>query len=89
MRILCALKKTATRESQPPPARVIDQHRTHHLAGQRVELPATIVTGTLEAGDVLWMGTDLFSPDLKSGDTVDVEITGLGVLTNRFVRAAV
>ncbi len=44
---------------------------------------------TLEPGDVLWMGTDLFSPDLKSGDTVDVEITGLGVLTNRFVRAAV
>jgi 2-keto-4-pentenoate hydratase/2-oxohepta-3-ene-1,7-dioic acid hydratase in catechol pathway len=42
---------------------------------------------TLAAGDVLWMGTDLFSPDLKSGDVVDVEITGIGVLTNRFVRA--
>jgi 2-keto-4-pentenoate hydratase/2-oxohepta-3-ene-1,7-dioic acid hydratase in catechol pathway len=34
------------------------------------------------------MGTDLFSPDLKSGDVVDVEITGIGVLTNRFVRAS-
>jgi 2-keto-4-pentenoate hydratase/2-oxohepta-3-ene-1,7-dioic acid hydratase in catechol pathway len=42
---------------------------------------------TLEPRDVLWMGTDLFSPDLKSGDVVDVEITGIGVLTNRFVRA--
>jgi 2-keto-4-pentenoate hydratase/2-oxohepta-3-ene-1,7-dioic acid hydratase in catechol pathway len=43
---------------------------------------------TLEPGDVLWMGTDLFSPDLKSGDVVDVEITGIGMLSNRFVRAA-
>jgi 2-keto-4-pentenoate hydratase/2-oxohepta-3-ene-1,7-dioic acid hydratase in catechol pathway len=42
---------------------------------------------TLEPGDVLWMGTDLFSPDLKSGDVVDVEITGIGMLSNRFVRA--
>lgn len=42
---------------------------------------------TLEPRDVLWMGTDLFSPDLRSGDTVDVEITGIGVLSNRFVRA--
>ncbi len=42
---------------------------------------------TLAAGDVLWMGTDLFSPDLKSGDEVEVEITGIGVLKNRFVKA--
>lgn len=43
---------------------------------------------TLEPRDVLWMGTDLFSPDLKSGDVVDIEITGIGTLTNRFVRAS-
>lgn len=42
---------------------------------------------TLEPRDVLWMGTDLFSPDLKSGDVVDVEITGIGVLSNRFLKA--
>lgn len=42
---------------------------------------------TLQPRDVLWMGTDLFSPDLKSGDVVDVEITGIGVLSNRFVKA--
>lgn len=41
---------------------------------------------TLEPRDVLWMGTDDKSPDLKSGDVVEVEITGLGVLRNRFVR---
>lgn len=37
---------------------------------------------TLQPGDVLWMGTDGTSPNLKDGDVVDVEITGLGVLTN-------
>ena len=42
---------------------------------------------TLHPGDVLWMGTDLLSPDLKHGDVVEVEITGLGVLRNRFVKA--
>jgi len=41
---------------------------------------------TMEPGDVLWMGTDLFSPDLKHGDVVEVEITGLGILRNRFVK---
>jgi 2-keto-4-pentenoate hydratase/2-oxohepta-3-ene-1,7-dioic acid hydratase in catechol pathway len=41
---------------------------------------------TLEPRDILWMGTDGNSPDLKHGDVVEVEITGIGVLRNRFVR---
>jgi 2-keto-4-pentenoate hydratase/2-oxohepta-3-ene-1,7-dioic acid hydratase in catechol pathway len=44
---------------------------------------------TLYPGDVMWMGTDGQSPDLKHGDQVDVEITGIGTLSNRFVRAGV
>jgi 2-keto-4-pentenoate hydratase/2-oxohepta-3-ene-1,7-dioic acid hydratase in catechol pathway len=36
---------------------------------------------------VLWMGTDGHSPDLKPGDVVDVEISGIGVLTSPFVAA--
>jgi 2-keto-4-pentenoate hydratase/2-oxohepta-3-ene-1,7-dioic acid hydratase in catechol pathway len=40
---------------------------------------------TLQPGDVLWMGTDGQSPDLQAGDTVDVEITGIGTLSNPFV----
>jgi len=40
---------------------------------------------TLYPGDVIWMGTDGTSPDLKSGDLVEVEITGIGTLRNRFV----
>jgi 2-keto-4-pentenoate hydratase/2-oxohepta-3-ene-1,7-dioic acid hydratase in catechol pathway len=40
---------------------------------------------TLFPGDMIWMGTDGSSPDLKAGDVVEVEITGLGTLRNPFV----
>ena len=43
---------------------------------------------TLEPRDIIWMGTDDKSPDLKHGDVVEVEITGLGVLRNQFVKAS-
>jgi 2-keto-4-pentenoate hydratase/2-oxohepta-3-ene-1,7-dioic acid hydratase in catechol pathway len=41
---------------------------------------------TLYPGDIIWMGTDGTSPDLVDGDVVEVELTGLGVLRNPFVR---
>jgi 2-keto-4-pentenoate hydratase/2-oxohepta-3-ene-1,7-dioic acid hydratase in catechol pathway len=40
---------------------------------------------TLYPGDVIWMGTDGVPPDLKAGDVVEVEITGIGTLRNPFV----
>jgi len=40
---------------------------------------------TLWPGDVVWMGTDGASPDLKAGDVVEIEITGIGTLRNKFV----
>lgn len=40
---------------------------------------------TLYPGDVIWMGTDGTSPDLKAGDEVEIEITGIGTLRNPFV----
>ena len=40
---------------------------------------------TLWPGDVIWMGTDGASPNIKAGDTVEIEITGIGTLRNRFV----
>ncbi|MCW3474646.1 fumarylacetoacetate hydrolase family protein [Limobrevibacterium gyesilva] len=43
---------------------------------------------TLWPGDVMWMGTDGASPDLKAGDVVEVEISGIGTLRNRFVAEA-
>jgi 2-keto-4-pentenoate hydratase/2-oxohepta-3-ene-1,7-dioic acid hydratase in catechol pathway len=42
---------------------------------------------TLHPGDMIWMGTDGTSPDLKPGDVVEVEITGIGALRNPFVAA--
>ncbi|HRD74339.1 MAG TPA: fumarylacetoacetate hydrolase family protein [Hyphomicrobiaceae bacterium] len=41
---------------------------------------------TLHPGDVIWMGTDGASPNLVSGDVVEIEITGIGMLRNRFIR---
>ena len=37
---------------------------------------------TLVPGDIVWMGTDDPTLDMVPGDTVEVEITGLGVLRN-------
>jgi 2-keto-4-pentenoate hydratase/2-oxohepta-3-ene-1,7-dioic acid hydratase in catechol pathway len=41
---------------------------------------------TLHPGDVIWMGTDGVSPDLKSGDVVEIDMAGIGTLRNPFVR---
>lgn len=43
---------------------------------------------TLQPGDMFWMGTEGSSPDLEDQDVVEVEITGIGILRNRFVREA-
>jgi len=39
---------------------------------------------TLWPGDVIWMGTDGTSPDIKAGDVVEIEIAGIGTLRNKF-----
>lgn len=44
---------------------------------------------TLYPGDVIWMGTDGESPDLKSGDVVEISITGLGTLRNSVLQLPV
>jgi 2-keto-4-pentenoate hydratase/2-oxohepta-3-ene-1,7-dioic acid hydratase in catechol pathway len=41
---------------------------------------------TVYPGDVMWMGTDGTSPNLKHGDRVDVTITGIGTLSNTFIK---
>jgi 2-keto-4-pentenoate hydratase/2-oxohepta-3-ene-1,7-dioic acid hydratase in catechol pathway len=41
---------------------------------------------TLVPGDVLWMGTDGATENMKDGDVVEVEIPGIGVLRNPVVR---
>ncbi|MGH2543254.1 MAG: fumarylacetoacetate hydrolase family protein, partial [Ardenticatenaceae bacterium] len=37
---------------------------------------------TLYPGDMIWMGTDGAPENMKPGDVCDVEITGIGVLSN-------
>jgi 2-keto-4-pentenoate hydratase/2-oxohepta-3-ene-1,7-dioic acid hydratase in catechol pathway len=41
---------------------------------------------TLHPGDVLWMGTDGATENMKDGDVVEVEITDIGVLRNPVVK---
>ena len=41
---------------------------------------------TLYPGDVIWMGTDGSSKNLIDGDVVEIEISGVGALTNPVVR---
>lgn len=43
---------------------------------------------TLYPGDVIWMGTDGISPNVRAGDVVEVEISGIGTLRNPFVAEA-
>jgi 2-keto-4-pentenoate hydratase/2-oxohepta-3-ene-1,7-dioic acid hydratase in catechol pathway len=40
---------------------------------------------TLQPGDVVWMGTDGTPQNMKPGDKVEIEISGIGVLRNRVV----
>lgn len=40
---------------------------------------------TLSPGDVVWLGTDEVPEQVKPGDLIEIEITGIGVLTNRVV----
>jgi len=41
---------------------------------------------TLYPGDMIWMGTDGATQNMKHGDTVDVEISGIGTLSNPVAR---
>lgn len=40
---------------------------------------------TIEPGDVMWMGTDGVPQNMAPGDTVEIEITGIGTLRNKVV----
>lgn len=41
---------------------------------------------TLYPGDVIWLGTDGATENMKDGDVVEIEIPGIGVLRNPVVR---
>lgn len=41
---------------------------------------------TLYPGDVIWMGTDGRTENMKHGDVVEIEVSGIGVLTSPVTR---
>ena len=43
---------------------------------------------TLHPGDVLWMGTEGHADPIRAGDIVDIEITGIGTLSNPVIAAS-
>ena len=61
-------------------------HQRHAVRRRRKFIATMTRNITLYPGDVIWMGTDGASPDLVSGDVVEIEITGIGHLTNPFIR---
>jgi 2-keto-4-pentenoate hydratase/2-oxohepta-3-ene-1,7-dioic acid hydratase in catechol pathway len=44
---------------------------------------------TIYPGDVMWLGTDGVPENIKHGDTVEVDISGIGVLSNPVVREGI
>lgn len=43
---------------------------------------------TLHPGDMIWMGTDGATVNMKPGDTVEVSLSGIGVLSNPVIAEA-
>ena len=41
---------------------------------------------TLHPGDVVWMGTEGHAPNMKHGDLCEIEIEGIGTLSNPVIR---
>jgi 2-keto-4-pentenoate hydratase/2-oxohepta-3-ene-1,7-dioic acid hydratase in catechol pathway len=60
--------------------------QTHHMLFGIAQFIATMTQYlTLHPGDVIWMGTEGEPKDLHAGDTVDVQISSIGVLSNTVV----
>jgi 2-keto-4-pentenoate hydratase/2-oxohepta-3-ene-1,7-dioic acid hydratase in catechol pathway len=61
---------------------------TNHMIHGVVDFLVNMTTClTLYPGDMVWMGTEGATANMKHGDTIEVEITGIGTLTNPVVRA--
>jgi 2-keto-4-pentenoate hydratase/2-oxohepta-3-ene-1,7-dioic acid hydratase in catechol pathway len=66
---------------------VKDRFKTDHmLFGPATFLSRMSQYLTLYPGDVVWMGTEGSPENVKHGDVIDIEITGIGTLSNPVVR---
>jgi 2-keto-4-pentenoate hydratase/2-oxohepta-3-ene-1,7-dioic acid hydratase in catechol pathway len=60
---------------------------TNHMIFGVVDYLVNMTTClTLYPGDVVWMGTEGSTANLKHGDRIDIEITSIGTLSNPVVR---
>ena len=68
---------------------VVSEFPTNSMVFSIAEYISTMSRNiTLYPGDVVWMGTDGATQNLKHGDVVEVEISGIGTLRNPVVREA-
>jgi 2-keto-4-pentenoate hydratase/2-oxohepta-3-ene-1,7-dioic acid hydratase in catechol pathway len=69
----------------------LNGRRVHSFdTGNMIFDPAAVVSeiskyNTLSPGDVVWLGTDDKPLNLKVGDVLEIEITGIGLLRNKVV----
>jgi 2-keto-4-pentenoate hydratase/2-oxohepta-3-ene-1,7-dioic acid hydratase in catechol pathway len=60
---------------------------TNHMVFGVVDYLVAMTTClTLHPGDMMWMGTEGATANMKHGDTIEVEISGIGTLRNPVVR---
>jgi 2-keto-4-pentenoate hydratase/2-oxohepta-3-ene-1,7-dioic acid hydratase in catechol pathway len=67
---------------------LIEFHTNHMVFGVVDYLVAMTRYLTLYPGDMVWMGTEGATQNMKHGDTIEVEINQIGTLRNPVVREA-
>ena len=70
--------------------RINGEVRESFATGEMIFDAATYIAAmtryvTLHPGDVIWLGTDGVPQNLVPGDTIEIEISGIGVLRNRII----
>jgi 2-keto-4-pentenoate hydratase/2-oxohepta-3-ene-1,7-dioic acid hydratase in catechol pathway len=67
--------------------RVVEDFKTNDMIFSAATFISEVTKyNTIYPGDVMWLGTDGVPENMKHGDTVEVDITGVGVLSNPVVR---
>jgi 2-keto-4-pentenoate hydratase/2-oxohepta-3-ene-1,7-dioic acid hydratase in catechol pathway len=66
--------------------KLIEFPTNHMIFGVVDYLVAMTTCLTLYPGDMMWMGTEGATKNMKHGDRIEVEITGIGTLSNPIVR---
>lgn len=67
----------------------IEFQTNHMIFGVVDYLVAMTSRLTLYPGDVVWMGTEGATANMKHGDRIEIEISGIGTLSNHVVREGV